>query len=175
MDAQVNRLARMSVAARNASRMLVLTRLIFSALDKHGLQPVLGQRAVCSRASRVGTACDLICFDSKRGCLVIVELKTGFSGCKFSAASSNGVACKMKAGLTSAVDCIFHRHCAQLAVTHAFFCRETTTLKLLQGVGIDSVRALLLYANDEELEFHFLDDWWHKRASRVIKALASER
>lgn len=171
VDAQVSRLASVSAGKRFDSRMLVLSRLVFSALSHKGLEPVMGQRAVCSQLHRVGTAADVVCYKPDTHTLVIVELKCGFSGCKTAAARDSKGECCMKGPLRRASDHILHRHLAQLALTHSMFMREKTTLKKLGSLGVEGVEGMLLYANDETVETHGLTEWWRGKASSVLDYL----
>ena len=148
--------------------MLTLTRLVFSALDEKKLQPVVGQRAVCSQLHRVGTAVDLVCYKQDTSSLVLVELKCGYSGCKTAAARDASGECYMKGPLRRAADHTLHRHMAQLALTHAMFMREKHTLKRLGSLGLESVDGLLLYANDAVVESYELAAWWRRKAAATL-------
>ena len=172
VDAQVSRLAGMSAEKRFNSKMLVLTRLVFSALSKQGLEPVMGQRAVCSNTHRIGTAADIVCHDSANNRLVLVELKCGHTGSKTAAAVLDGKSCNMQRPLHKAADCVLHRHLSQLAVTHNLFCREKSTLSRLGSVGIDSVDGMLLYACDEGVEVYPLVPWWKGKAVGMLESMS---
>lgn len=171
VDAQVSRLAGCSAQKRSCSRMLALTRLIFAALERKGLEPIMGQRAVSSESNRIGTAADLICYNRQSESLVVVELKCGFSGWRTCPAVFDGKACSLKGALRRANDTILHRHMAQLALTHHLFCIEKNTLSKLGNLGIDSVEGLLLYANDSGVECYELKSWWIDRAPKVLAQL----
>ena len=140
VDSQVSRLANCTKNKRNSSKMLNLTRMVFTALSVRGLEPVMGQRAVCSQFFRVGTAADIICYDTTNNAIVVVELKCGFQVARTAAAIEDGNACNMKGPLCKVSDSILHRHLAQLAVTHHMFVSETKTIAKLKGIGV--VRAL---------------------------------
>lgn len=168
VDAQVSRLAGLSAEKRAQSKMLLLTRLFFTALSEHGLEPVMGQRAVCSLRHKIGTACDVVCHDASTRRLVIVELKAGFTGSRLAAATEAGQTCKMRGSLAPACDCIYHRHMAQLAATHALFTRESATLRRLQEMGVERVDGLLCYVCDRQVELFPLPGWWSKRASAIL-------
>tara|TARA_Y100000817_G_scaffold183757_1_gene143607 strand:- start:330 stop:566 length:237 start_codon:yes stop_codon:yes gene_type:complete len=78
----------------------------------------------------------------------------------------------MRSPCSKAFDCNLHRHLAQLAVTREMFVREQKTLKLIGKLGVDAhVDGLLLYVNDEGAEFFVLDDWWKKKAPKILKSL----
>ncbi len=171
VDSQVSRLASVSAERRFKSKMLVLTRLVFSALSEKGLEPILGQRAVCSQFHRVGTAADVVCYHAEKHALVLVELKCGFSGCKTAAARDSKGECFMRGPLRRAADHVIHRHMAQLALTHAMFMREKNTLKKLGSLGVEGVEGMLLYANDETVETYELPEWWRRKASSVLDFL----
>lgn len=172
VDAQVSRLASASESARRTSRMLNLTRHVFAALNSRGMEPLLGQRAVCSKAHRVATAADVVCFDSTSNCLVIVELKCGHSGSRTAAATESGRKCAMKRPLCKAHDCVLHRHFAQLAATLRLFEGEERTMQKLHGMGIQGVRAKLLYANDQTVDVYDLPNWWAAKAPEILQAVA---
>jgi hypothetical protein len=171
VDAQVSRLAGQSAAKRATARMLVLSRLVFAALERQGLESVAGQRAVCSQFHRVGTAADLVCHRAATNELVVVELKSGFGGSKTAAARVDGREATMRGPLRKAPDCVLNRHMLQLAVTHALFMRETSTLSRLSGMGIEGVDAALLYTNDDGVEFYALADWWKRKSLGALDAL----
>ena len=171
MDAQVSRLAGVCAQKRYGSKMLNLTRLVFAALSVRGLEPIMGQRAVCSCLHRIGTAADIVCHDAENNAVVVVELKCGHSGARTAAAISNGKACNMKAPLSKASDCTLHRHLSQLAVTHHLFMREKDTIKKLFNMGIESVEGLLLYANDSGVDVYKLDRWWVNKAQQILEKI----
>lgn len=168
VDSQVSRLAGCTYKKRMSSKMLVLTRLIFTALDARGLEPVMGQRSVCCDMRRIGTAIDIVCYDSKTTQLVVVELKCGFNGWRTAAATRGGKSCNMKGTLQKAPDTTVNRHMAQLAITHHLFCREKKTLLKVGNIGISGVTGLLLYANDSGVDMYELGQWWIKKAPQVL-------
>ena len=171
VDAQVSRLAGVSADKRYASKMLNLTRMVFSALCTRGLEPIMGQRAVCSQLHRVGTAADIVCHDAENRAVVIVELKCGHSGARTAAALKSGNVCNMNAPLSKAYDSTLHRHLAQLAVTHHLLTRETETVKKLSNMGIESVDGILMYANDSGVDVYTLDPWWIAKAPKILQKL----
>ena len=171
VDAQVSRLASVSSEKRRSSRMLNLTRMVFATLDTRGLEPIMGQRAVCSQVCRVGTAADIICYDAKNNALVVVELKCGHSGARTAAAVKEGRACNMKPPLTKAVDSTLHRHLAQLAVTHHLLCQEKQTLLKLKNMGIEHMDGILMYANDFGVDVYSLDEWWTAKAPKILEKI----
>lgn len=168
VDAQVSRLAGLSAEKRIGSKMLNLTRNVFAALSARGLEPVLGQRAVCSERHRIGTAADIVCHDAAKNELVVCELKCGHSGARTAAAIKNGRSCNMQKSLSKAPDNTVNRHLAQLAVTHHLLTKEKKTLTKLGVLGIDSVSGLLIYANDSGVEAYKLQDWWIAKASSIL-------
>lgn len=172
VDAQVTRLAAMSEARRGASKMLVLTRMLFAALAEEGLEPVMGQRAVCSTRHRVGTAADIVCYSAETKALVVVELKCGHTGSKVAAAVRDGKPCTMATPLRRVSDCYLHRHMAQLAVTHHLLMREARTLQKLKRAGVQTVDAVLMYASDDGVDVYRLDDWWTRKAEALLDRLA---
>jgi len=174
VDAQLTRLINAGPAEmKRALHVYRLTKMVLSGLASKGLEPVLAQRAVISETHRVGTAADIMAYDKKANQLVVVELKTGFDNGRQAAAVKNGKACKMAAPLGSASDCNVHRHLAQLTVTHKLLLRETQTLDRLGELGLErEVRGVLMYANDEGVEFYELTEWWAKRAAKLLNAIA---
>ena len=171
VDSQVSRLAGVSPEKRYAANMLNLTRMVFAALSTRGLEPILGQRAVCSQLHRVGTAADVVCHNATTNAIVIVELKCGHSGARTAAALSGGKACTMKCPLAKAPDSTLHRHLAQLALTHHLFMKERETMKKLMNMGIDRIEGILLYANDASVDVYELDDWWMRKAPAILEKL----
>ena len=172
VDSQVSRLANATPAKRCSCRMLNLTKLVFSTLSTRGLEPVMGQRAVCSQLHRVGTAADIVCYDATNNAVVVVELKCGHSGARTAAAVKNGKACTMQTPLKRAADNTLHRHMSQLAVTHHLLNRETDTIKKLNNIGIESVNGILMYANDASVDVYPLDPWWIEKAHKILSKLA---
>jgi hypothetical protein len=171
VDAQVSRLSGVSSEKRYSSKMLNLTRLVFSAFSVRGLEPVMGQRAVCSQLHRLGTAADVVCYDVNTNELVVVELKCGHSGARTAAAVKSGKPCHMKGPLSKAPDSTLHRHLAQLAVTHHLLTRESTTMRNLANMGVEGVRGLLMYANDASVDVYDLDAWWMGKAHRILEKM----
>ena len=171
VDAQVSRLAGVSADKRYGSKMLNLTRMVFAALSTRGLEPIMGQRAVCSQLHRVGTAADIVCHDAEKNAVVVVELKCGHSGARTAAAVRGGKACNMKGPLGKAADSTLHRHLAQLAVTHHLLTREKDTIKKLSNMGIESVEGVLMYANDSGVDVYTLDNWWISKAPKILEKI----
>lgn len=171
VDSQVSRLAGVSADKRYGSKMLSLTRMVFAALSTRGLEPIMGQRAVCSQLHRVGTAADIVCHDAENNAVVVVELKCGYSGVRTAAAVRGGKACTMKAPLGKASDSTLHRHLAQLAVTHHLFTREKDTTKKLSNMGVGSVDGILMYANDSGVDVYTLDSWWISKAPKILEKI----
>lgn len=172
VDAQVSRLAGATPEKRRGSKMLNLTKLVFSALAVRGLEPIMGQRAVCSQLHRVGTAADVVCFDAANSAVVLVELKCGHSGGRTAAAVKAGRACAMRAPLSKAADSTLHRHLSQLAVTHCLLTKEAGTITKLHNMGIERVSGVLMYANDASVDVYPLDDWWVGKAPKILAKLA---
>lgn len=174
VDAQLTRIINAGPSAANkALHVYRLTKMVLSGLAARGLEPVMAQRTVISEAHRIGTAADIMAYDKEANQLVVVELKCGFDHGRTAAAAMNGKLCSMGAPLDKASDCNLHRHLAQLAVTRELFAREAETAARLSELGIEqTVGGLLIYANDQGVEFHTLENWWEKRASKMLTALA---
>jgi hypothetical protein len=169
VDAQVCRLASMSEARRRSAKKLRLVDLIFRALHAQGLEPLMGQRVVCDSSRGLGTAVDLVC--SRGNSLVLIELKTGYSGDRNLPAKHAGKNAKMGVPFKTASDTILHRHFAQLVATSAMFLNEIATLERLSALGLKRVEAALLYATNDDVELHALPEWWSKRGERLLSAL----
>lgn len=169
VDAQVSRLARLSARHRARARMLKLTRLTFDALTYHELTPISSQRVVLDEARGIATAVDVVCVKGAE--LVLVELKTGYSGSRTAQACSATPAW-LRAPFATAKDCALHRHLAQLAATVALFDAERATAAALGAVGVEAVTAALLYVDDQGSELHALPDWWRRRGARLLGVLS---
>lgn len=171
VDAQVSREIN-SGKPKPKSGHFSLTKLVFAALAEHGLEPVVAQRVVCNEALRVGTAADVICYEAETRRLVVVELKCGCSGDKLAAAvDKRGREMRMQVP-KGASDCVLHRHMLQLACTRELLLRERATLKRLLALGLDPyVGGALLYVNDQNTELYTLQDYWCKRAAKVLASL----
>ena len=166
VDAQVCRLACMGSAKRQRAKKLKLVDMVFRALEAHGLCPVMGQRVVCDAKRGLGTAIDLVC--TRGDSLVLVELKTGYSGDRTIAATKGTVRSKMKPPFTTAYDTILNRHLVQLTATTAMFMKEASTLKRLTTLGVHAVESLLVYVTNEHVEIHEVADWWLKRGEKLL-------
>ena len=170
VDKQVSRLVNAGPSSLKTSKMLRLTKSVFSAFDYFGLKPVLSQRVVISERAHIGTAADAICLRGEKE-LVVVELKTGYGGNKSAPAVLNGKTCFMSSPCSTAKDCNLHRHLAQLSATLALFKCEKTTMDRLHDMGIERISGVLLYASENGTEMHELPDWWIKRGGRLISLL----
>ena len=172
VDAQVSRVVNAGKVRPKAGQ-YSLTKLVFAALEEHGLEPVLAQRALCSTSVHVGTAADLICHEASTGMMHVVELKCGCSGNKMAAATGkSGRRLNMKKPLSAVPDCVLNRHLLQLACTREMLLREKDTMKRLMAIGVDArVGGCLLYVDDQDTELHTLTEYWETRAPRVLAAL----
>ena len=132
----------------------------------------MAKRCVISERHRLGTAVDIVCYHKAENHVVLVELKCGYDCGRTAAAVQNGKECKMRGPLSGASDCNVHRHLSQLAVTRHLFCNEHATIKKLGDLGIEKdIKGLLMYANDEGVEFFELGDWWQKKSGKVLEWL----
>lgn len=171
VDAQLSRAVN-SGKHKPSKSQYMLTRFALAALAEHRLEPVCAQRAVCDAKRRLGTAMDVLCYEQARNRLVVVELKCGYSGDKRASARKSSRACNMKSPVSKAPDNTINRHKTQLAVTRHMFSLESQTLLKLQNIGIDGdVGGALLYVNEEDTELHPLDEWWMRRAPRMMSAM----
>lgn len=174
IDSQVSRLAGASQAAREKASKFKFTTLAFSALEKAGLQPVVGQRVALSRAHGVATACDLVCYDAAHNALVVVELKCGFSGNRTLPAVYKRKAQKMAPPCSGADDCVLNRHLAQLCVTRHLLASEPRLMSSLKSMfGITTISGSLLYCCDRDTQLYTLDKWWTKRGKALVELLGS--
>lgn len=173
VDAQLTKLVNAGPnAMKKQLHVYRLTKIVISGLHERGLEPVIAQRCVISERYRIGTAIDIVCYHKAENQVVLVELKCGYDGGRTAAAMQNGKACRMRGPLSGASDCNVHRHLAQLALTHHLFCSEKDTLKKLGDIGIEKdVKAVLMYANDEGVEFFELGTWWEKKGDQLLKCL----
>lgn len=171
VDAQVSRLASASKSKQKAAT-LIYSRHVFSALERAGLEPVMGQRGVCDEALGLATACDLVCYSEKDKQLVCVELKSGFHGDRKLAAHDKGKPCMMAKPCMKAQDTTLNRHLAQLAATHSMLNNEPGVHASLAKFGVESIAGALLYVDDSATELHPLPVWWAKRGAAILKAIA---
>lgn len=171
VDAQVSRLSGASAAARKSASKFQFSSLFFCALDHAGLEPLLGQRVVLDRDKGIATACDVLCFRKKDNALVVVELKTGFSGNRTMAATVKGAPQTFAAPCATAADCLLHRHLAQLAATHRLLVAEPGLKNQLKALGVERVEGALLYVTSTDTQLHALPDWWVRRGKRLVELL----
>ena len=137
---------------------------------------VSGQRVVVDSKHGVGTACDVVCYRPRDNALVVVELKTGYSGNRTLAATKkNSTApCKMRSPCSTAADCVLHRHMAQLAVTRHLLASERAFVAALKTrFKIEAVRGILLYACTRDTSVYDLGEWWVRRSKRVLEPIAA--
>ena len=170
VDCQVSRLCKLSERERGRSRMLKLTRMVFTALEHHGFVPFEAQRFVCDAQQKLGTAIDVLAM--RRNRLVVLELKCGFHGSKTVPAKRSGNVCWLGAPLARANDCTLHRHFAQLAATWHLFVQESDTIETLNKKGIAGVDACLLYVDDSGSTLFELPAWWTKRSAAICEKIA---
>lgn len=150
-----------------------LTKLVLITLAEAKLVPVVAQRGCCSVKSRVATAADIVCYNPLNKCMVVVELKCGFSGSRTAPAIENGRPCTMKNVLEKAPDCVMNRHLAQLAATCYMLESETETLAKIATLGVNNecVEAKLLYANETSCDLINLPTWWKKKSKKLVDDL----
>ena len=170
VDAQISAIINGSRA--KSKRNLRLTNTTLAALKKEALRPVIAQRSVLyDRHGCIASAADFMAVRGDNE-LVVVELKCGFVNGRTAAVTTNGRTQHMRAPLTRATDCVLHRHMAQLATTHRMFVSERGTMRRLRDeFGIDQVSGMLVYVDDEAVEFVELTDWWKKKGSAILSAV----
>jgi len=175
VDSQVSRLSGVGAGKRNSSSKFKMTTLAFSALNAAGLEPLTGQRVVINRTLGLGTAADIVCYRKTDNSIVVVELKTGYSGNRtLPAVSKTRSVCKLEAPCSSATDCFLHRHLAQLTATRHMMATEGGFLKTLSDrFQINSVNGVLLYACDRDTALHTLDQWWVKRGKAIVNTISN--
>jgi len=172
VDSQVSRLSGLGQPARAKASKFKFTTLTFSALEKAGLQPVVGQRVALSRQHGIATAADIICYHALSNSIVVVELKCGFSGNRVIPATLKGKRQKMNVPCSGADDCILNRHTAQLSVTRQLLSTEPGLASQLKAkFGISKIRAVLLYVCDRDTQLHEMSDWWIKRGRALVDML----
>ena len=178
-------------AVKGASKKVVLyhlTNVALHALSAANLQLVRGQQPVVSDASNVASAADLVAVRTVEGSslpedaespapanqreLVLIELKTGYDQGRLAPVMLRGGCQKLRGPLNRAVDCVNHRHLAQLAATVHMFRSDRRLMQRLGEIGIHRVTGALLYVTDDDTELQELGDWWAQRAGKMIKALA---
>ena len=171
VDAQCARLASLTDKYRKSGNTFKLTRFVFNALEKANLVPIMGQRCVASKKHRLGTACDLVCFNKMKREVVVVELKTGFRGnINLPAVDKKHKQLKMAPPCSTAPDCVLNRHFAQLAATRYMLASEP---KILETLGVSQISGVLLYANDSETTLFELPSWWEKRGKSIVQAISA--
>lgn len=151
--------------------MFSLSKVFFSAIDRKNMIPLLGQRAVCCDSTAVGTAVDVVCYDSQNNCLVLVEIKCGFSGDKNAAAVVGGKIQHMSDPLGKVRDTVLNRHMAQTACNHALFRSEPKLMLSLRNMGLNNTTSLLVYLSTNGAEIYDLPTWWQKRGAAIVKKL----
>lgn len=157
---------------RSKSRtQLRLTRAALSALKFGKMKPIIAQRTVMFEAhGGIASAADIIALREDNE-LVVVELKTGHDNGRSAAAKLRGITQKMRKPLRRVSDCILHRHMTQLAATHHMLVSERQTISRLRELGISRVSGLLLYVNDEAVDFIELTDWWKNKGASLLRAI----
>jgi hypothetical protein len=175
VDTQVSRLASCGVGKRTSTASYKLSRYVFSALEKSGLEPLEGQRVVVDTTRNLGTAIDVLAYNSQNNALAVVELKTGFAASRtLPAVNAVGNECMLNYPCTGATDCVLHRHLAQLAVTHRLFVKEKKLLDTLKKrFEIRAVEGVLLYVNERDTSLYNLTSWWVRRGGAIATEISS--
>ena len=175
VDTQVSRLASCGVQKRKGSASYKLSRYVFSALEKSNLEPLQGQRVVVDTLRNIGTAIDVLAYNSQTNALAVVELKTGFAASRTTPAlDASSQECRFNYPCAGATDCLLHRHLAQLAVTHRLFVKEKTLMDTLKKkFGIKSVEGKLLYVNERDTSLYELTTWWIRRGGAIATEISS--
>lgn len=171
VDTQMTRLVNGSKAARRGARMMKLTRLVFTTLRMHNLEPLVAQRVVHDGV--IGTALDLVCQRGEDE-LVVMELKCGFAGDRDAPALLAGRVQTMAPPCAKAKDSVYNRHLAQLAVGFELFSRETQTVNRLSQKGITHLTGALMYVNNENSSLYPLPSYWQKRGKSLVDLLRTK-
>jgi hypothetical protein len=136
------------------------TAKLASGMSHMGLYPVAGQVVVEDEATRIGTACDLVCIDIRDGGTVIVEVKCGFDGYLDAKCGNMRHECHMLP------DSPRQQHQVQLALTTALFSRT---------YGLKPARAFVLRACDEGVHFYRLRSTVLGLAPAMLLRMAATR
>jgi hypothetical protein len=128
---------------------------VIAALRRKNLTPVAGQVPCFDLEARIGTAADVVCVDGSNR-LVIVELKTGYSGGAHMASNNT-----LKPPFQEYSDAPMHQHFLQLAATLSLF--ESTYCKRARG--------LLQRVDDAGVTLIWLPDAFSLRAGAVMAAI----
>jgi hypothetical protein len=174
VDKQVSKLAGATIKKRIEGASFKLSRMSFIALEKAGLEPVGGQRVVLDADRRIGTAVDILCYSPLSNRLVVVELKSGFSGNRaLAAVDDKGKKQKLASPCSTSDDCLLNQHFAQLTVTRHLLAGETELRKKLKKLGVQQeIDAVLLYVCDRDSSLYKLDDWWQRRGKRLVDVIS---
>ena len=174
VDAQLTRIA--NGGTLRLSALHPLSSATLGALRTEGMQLVCGQLSVGSNTHHLATAIDLVALrvgTDGRQELVLIELKTGFDQGRTMSAMKAGRSQNLRGPLSSASDCLTHRHMAQIAAAAALFVGDQTVTELLTRHNISRVSGVLLYANNESVELHAMDNWWVSRGAAIVMACAA--
>lgn len=96
------------------------SRSIIAYLCKHELRLVACQLSVSCAATRIATPIDALCYDPSAKRLLLLEIKTGFTG-YHNRPSARGDG-KMRHPYTDRTDCPENQHQLQLAANKLLFC-----------------------------------------------------
>ena len=144
-----------------------LTRVAISALRAEDLRLVCGQHPVVSPTGGVATAVDLVALRGSNE-LILIEVKTGYDEGRLLPVTRNGRAEHMQGPLHAAIDCVTHRHLAQLAAASAMFKADLSLTRQLTTAGIQKISGLLLYVTDDDVQIISLCDWWSSKAAAIM-------
>lgn len=149
------------------------TELALRTLHMHGMLPVCAQRGVCNEKHNLATAIDLLCWKEATRELWVVEIKCGFEDVRDKPARRAGRELHFASPFQACVDHAFHRHLAQLAVTHHMFASESELMARLRSeFGFEGLHGCVLYIGEQGAEMVVLEDWWRRRANKMLQTIA---
>lgn len=144
-------------AERKHTRIHPYTRKIMSSLTLLNLTPAFAQCYVGDASLLIATGVDLVCVDNVSKRPVLIELKMGFNG---TLDESNA---NMISVLSAYPNSPRYQHQAQLAVTYELFKRT---------FGVDPIRALILNANDNGVNYHELEPVFRRLAPTILSEIS---
>ena len=149
-----------------------LTNVALATLQKHGLEPVCGQRGVSY--GNVATAVDFVCVrpTSNQNELWLIELKCGFEDVRALPGKYRGKEATLTGRFSACKDSAEHRHMAQLSATASMFEQEHDTYESLRKeYNISCIKACVLYVCESGADIVPLPAWWRGRGKHLLNIL----